>query len=204
MGGGGPRKRGRCAVGPARFDFLLFIGPYTRTGSRGVYSYRFDSRTGAMESIGLAAESQDPTWLALHPSRPLLFATNELISYEGQESGSVSAFTIDKATGRLTLINRVSSQGMNPSVLSGRCDRALVDCGQLRRGRRGAGIGRRVRDRRRRKTERSPAFASRAHGKERRSERSAGRPSALAAADAGQQIPAGAGQRRRSRGAVSL
>ena len=69
-----------------------------------------------MESIGLAAESQDPTWLALHPSRPLLFATNELISYEGQESGSVSAFTIDKARGRLTLINRVSSQGMNPSV----------------------------------------------------------------------------------------
>ena len=46
---------------------LVYVGTYTQRGSKGIYVYRYDAASGALEDLGLAAKP-----LALHfsPSRP--------------------------------------------------------------------------------------------------------------------------------------
>jgi 6-phosphogluconolactonase len=96
---------------------LVYIGTYTGAKSRGIYVARFDTATGRLTPPELAAESSNPSFLARHPDRALLYAANEVSDFEGQPAGSVSAFTIDAATGRLSLLNRVSSRGADPCHL---------------------------------------------------------------------------------------
>jgi 6-phosphogluconolactonase len=101
-------------------DWIMFIGTYTTAPSKGIYAYRFQSATGALTPLGaagLAAETENPSFLAVHPNQRFLYAVNEISKYEGKDAGSVSAFAIDRATGRLTLLNRVSSRGDGPCHL---------------------------------------------------------------------------------------
>ena len=57
---------------------LLYIGTYTRRGGKGIYVARFDTETGEIGEVTLAAEASNPSFLALHPSQPILYAANEL------------------------------------------------------------------------------------------------------------------------------
>ena len=91
---------------------LLLVGTQTATGSsRGIYAYRWDPATGELESAGLAAESDNPTFLALQPDGKYLYAANEISSFEDRASGAVSAFAVDLAAARLKPINEVLSLG---------------------------------------------------------------------------------------------
>jgi 6-phosphogluconolactonase len=98
--------------------WLVYFGTYTAPGkSRGVYVASFDGATGKLGIPRLAAETESPSFLALHPTRPLLYAVNELDNFGGQLAGSVSAFAIDAATGDLRELGRVSSRGAHPCHL---------------------------------------------------------------------------------------
>ena len=103
--------------GPTNSEFVVFVGTYTRQDSKGIYGYRFQPATGQLTPIGLVAETENPSFLALHPNRRVLYAVNEISNYEGQSAGSVSAFSIDGKTGMLTLLNRVSTRGTIPAHL---------------------------------------------------------------------------------------
>lgn len=92
-----------------------YVGTYTNKGSKGIYLYKFNSASGKLESIGLAAETPNPTFLAVHPNRKYLYAANEIGNFKGTKAGSISAFSIDSATGKLTALNSVSSQGGGPA-----------------------------------------------------------------------------------------
>jgi len=98
--------------------YLVYIGTYTGSDSKGIYSYRFNATTGEVTPIGLAAESESPSFLAVHPNGRFLYAVNEIDRFEGEKSGSISAFSIDPSPGKLTLLNRVSSRGDGPAHLS--------------------------------------------------------------------------------------
>ena len=92
-------------------NYLAYIGTYTGPKSQGIYAYRFQAATGEMTSLGLAAETPNPSWVTIHPSGRFLYAANEINDFEGQLAASVSAFSIEPASGRLTLLNRVSTRG---------------------------------------------------------------------------------------------
>jgi 6-phosphogluconolactonase len=96
---------------------LVYLGTYTgeKTQSRGIYVTRLDPATGALSAPEVAAETQSPSFLAIHPSKDVLVAVNEIGSFEGKPTGSVSAFTIDRASGRLSPINQQSSGGRGPA-----------------------------------------------------------------------------------------
>ena len=98
-------------------DFIAFVGTYTRQDSKGIYAYRFRSAAGQLTPIGLVAETENPSFLALHPNHRFLYAVNEISKFEGQSAGSISAFSIDGKTGILTLLNRVSTRGTIPAHL---------------------------------------------------------------------------------------
>ncbi|MGA7884122.1 MAG: lactonase family protein [Acidobacteriaceae bacterium] len=95
---------------------LLLVGTQTVTGtSKGIYAWHWDPEQGDLRLAGLAAESENPTFLALAPDANYLYATNEISEFEGQKSGAVSAFEVDLAASRLKPINQVSSEGAGPA-----------------------------------------------------------------------------------------
>jgi 6-phosphogluconolactonase len=95
-------------------DHLLFVGTYTGKGSRGIYVWRFDSGTGRLTSMGLAAETENPSYLAIHPKAWFLYAVNETQQFDGKPGGAVTSFTIDPATGMLARINQQPTRGGDP------------------------------------------------------------------------------------------
>jgi 6-phosphogluconolactonase len=90
---------------------LLLVGTQTSGTSKGVYSYSFDPATGELGAPGLAAEADNPTFLALAPNGRTVLVANELDTYEGKSSGAVSSYTLDRASARLTKVNEVASRG---------------------------------------------------------------------------------------------
>ncbi len=106
------------AADAARQKSRFYVGTYTDHGSKGIYAYRFDSATGASTSQGLAAESANPSFLAIASSGKFLYAVNEIWKFNGQPTGAVSAFAIQPATAKLTLLNQVSSRGAGPAHIA--------------------------------------------------------------------------------------
>ncbi|WP_035359541.1 lactonase family protein [Edaphobacter aggregans] len=106
---------------------LLFVG--TQTGqastSKGIYSYSFDATTGELTQTGLAAEADNPTFLAFAPDKKTLFACDEINNFEGQRSGAVSSYSVDRTAAKLTKINEVSAKGPGTTHVgvdhTGRC-----------------------------------------------------------------------------------
>lgn len=96
----------------AQKDVIAYIGTYSRQGSKGIYAYRFQPSTGKLTSIGLVAETSNPSFLAIHPNRKFLYAVNE------DAKGAVTSFSIDPKTGQLKQLNQVSSGGNGPCHLS--------------------------------------------------------------------------------------
>ncbi len=98
---------------------LFYVGTYTGNGnsSKGIYAYRFDAATGQGTPLGLAAETTNPSFVALSPGGQFLYAVNEMENYQGTNSGGVSAFSVDRPTGRLTLLNEVRSRGIDPCYI---------------------------------------------------------------------------------------
>jgi len=106
-----------CRSSPAGGEMLVYFGTYTGEKSKGVYVSRLDLASGALTPPELAAETASPSFLAVHPSQKFLYAANEVSEFQGKASGSVSAFAIDRNTGRLTALNQQPSVGRGPAHL---------------------------------------------------------------------------------------
>jgi len=97
---------------------LFYVGTYTNNaaGSKGIYAWRFDAATGKVVSLGVAAETDSPSWVVVHPNKRFLYAANELPPPEaGGPTGAVTAFSIDAGSGKLTQIGRVKTNGLAPA-----------------------------------------------------------------------------------------
>jgi 6-phosphogluconolactonase len=94
-------------------DFV-YLGTYTKGLSKGIYVARFDPSTGILTKPELAAETTNPSFVAVHPTHRYLYAVGEISQFNGKKAGAVSAFKIDAATGKLTLLNQVASKGTGP------------------------------------------------------------------------------------------
>jgi len=94
--------------------FLVFVGTYTdKTDSRGIYAFNFDPSPGKLTPRGLAAETSNPSWLVIHPNGKWAYAANE----SGKQS-TISAFSIDTKSAKLTLLNKLPAVGEDPCFLS--------------------------------------------------------------------------------------
>jgi 6-phosphogluconolactonase len=101
--------------------YLMYVGTYTQEGStsKGIYVYSYDAATAKLLPLGLAAESVNPSYLAIDPAHRFLYAVNETSEYKGKKnSGAVSAYAIDRTTGKLTWLNEVASGGADPCYIT--------------------------------------------------------------------------------------
>ena len=107
--------------GVARDATLVYVGTYTtgKSTSKGIYLFGLESKgpVDLLVPLGIAAETVNPSFLDIDRKRRLLFAVSEVSDFEGKQVGAVSAFSIDPATGKLTLINQQPSMGTGPCHL---------------------------------------------------------------------------------------
>lgn len=109
VAGAGPAPAARCATE------LVYFASMTSPPGKGVFGARFDSCAGKLQPLGLAAEIDKPTWVTAHPSKPVLYATSEIADPAGP---AIRAYRVDRATGRLDLINHTVSGGAGATYLA--------------------------------------------------------------------------------------
>ena len=109
-----------AAPPPRQGSYLVYVGTYTEEGSKsqGIYAFRYDPGTSEITPLGLAAETTNPSWVTPSPNGRFLYAVNEVGKYKGPNSGGVSAFSVDHATGKLTFLNEVASRGADPCYIT--------------------------------------------------------------------------------------
>ena len=57
---------------------FVYVGTYTGSGkAEGIYIFRLDRSSGALAHAHTVAGLDNPSFLALHPRQPLLFAVSE-------------------------------------------------------------------------------------------------------------------------------
>ncbi len=119
--------RGRPSqASPTKDAILAYVGTYSspqgpegsKGNGEGIYLFQMNPSTGALTEREVFRDTSNPAWLALGPSGTHLYSANEVPAFEGADSGSVSAFSIDGSNGHLTLLNKASSQGAGPTHLS--------------------------------------------------------------------------------------
>ena len=96
----------------------FYIGTYTHRDSEGVYLLELDPDAGRLSPPRLAGKAENPSFVTLHPNGRFLYAANETGTFDGRESGAVTAFAVDADTGALKDINQQASGGTAPCYVS--------------------------------------------------------------------------------------
>ncbi len=85
---------------------------------RGIHLFHVNRATGAMTPAGIHELGTSPSCLALNTSGTRLYSANETDRVGARKEGTVSAFAIHRADGRLDLLNTVRSGGAGPTFVS--------------------------------------------------------------------------------------
>ena len=94
--------------------YWAYFGTLTARRSRGIYVAPWDAGTGSFGAVRLVAETPLPTFLAVHPRQPVLYAVNAVRHFQRKRQGSVTAFTFDPGTGDLRELNQQPSGTAGP------------------------------------------------------------------------------------------
>jgi 6-phosphogluconolactonase len=103
------------AIGQA---YIGYVGTYTHTGSEGIYTFRFNAKTGEISGLELAAKTNDPSFLVIDNQARFLYSVNELNNFANQRTGAISVFAIERGSGRLDFRQQIASLGADPAHLS--------------------------------------------------------------------------------------
>jgi 6-phosphogluconolactonase len=106
-------------------EMLVYVGTYTEpirfgTGKilegkgEGIYVYRMDQTSGAMEHVHTIRGITNPSYLAFDSTGRFLYAVNELKTYENKPTGTVRAFALEAKTGKLAFLNKRLTHGTDP------------------------------------------------------------------------------------------
>ena len=86
----------------------LLVGTYTNSGSKGIYSYSFNQKTGESSPLAVT-EVANPSFLTVTPDNRTVYAVTEQ-----QKEAAVSAFDFNASDGTLKLKNSQPSNGKDP------------------------------------------------------------------------------------------
>jgi 6-phosphogluconolactonase len=100
--------------------YIVYVGTYTQGDghAKGIYAIRYDASAGKTSSPELAVETTNPSWIAVAPNGHFLYAVNELGNYQGPNSGGLTAFSVDQATGKLTFLDEIATRGADPCYVT--------------------------------------------------------------------------------------
>jgi len=88
---------------------LVYVGSQDRQ----LHALRFDPASGALAALGAVAAGPRLTWTVAHPRLPVLYAVDD----DSAREGSVIAYAVERASGRLTRIGAAASGGKGTTYL---------------------------------------------------------------------------------------
>ena len=97
---------------------LVYVGTRTHGRREGIFVYRMEASSGALELSSTAGGVEAPMFLEIDPQQRCLYAVEEGAQALDGTSGNVGAFSILPQTGELSFLNRQPSQGLNPCHLT--------------------------------------------------------------------------------------
>ncbi|AGH86138.1 lactonase family protein [Ralstonia pseudosolanacearum] len=96
-------------------DLYAYVGSRTtrerNARGDGISVFRVDTQTGGLAPVQLVKDLVNPSFLALNAAGDRLYTVHG-------DLADISAFAVDRASGRLSFINRQSTQGKNPVHLA--------------------------------------------------------------------------------------
>jgi 6-phosphogluconolactonase len=92
-------------------NYFVYVGTY----GEGIHAYRYNAGSGKLEPLGLVGKVVNPSFLASDKDYKYLYAASEL---DGNKTGAVAGFAINRASGALTDLNSRSSEGLAPCHLA--------------------------------------------------------------------------------------
>jgi 6-phosphogluconolactonase len=95
---------------------ILYVGTYTKGTTDGIFAYSFNDQTGRLVNLKIPTICNNPSFLAISANRKFLYAVSELNNMGINQSGGISAFSIERKN-NLKLINQVLTNGANPCHL---------------------------------------------------------------------------------------
>lgn len=96
-------------------QYYLFVGSYNRDKDKdGVYLYRFNYHTGALQPVSALKGILNPSFLTLSPDGKYIYACSEA---QTPNIGGVSSLAFDSTKETLTLLSRQNSGGDNPAYV---------------------------------------------------------------------------------------
>jgi 6-phosphogluconolactonase len=107
---------------PSRF---VYVGTYTfpntapggvkQSTAKGIYVFTMDGRTGGLKLIQVV-EIENPSWVTVDANSSHLYATSEVSTWKGTtNSGGLTAYNIDPASGKISPINDQPTLGAIPA-----------------------------------------------------------------------------------------
>lgn len=122
----------QAQTGTAKGPLMAYVGTFTSPlrkplptqvdlppgNGRGIHLFQMDRATGALSPAGVVEMGSSPNCLAINAAGDRLYSTNENDKLDDTDAGSISAFSINRADGQLTLLNTVSSGAAGPTYVS--------------------------------------------------------------------------------------
>ena len=71
--------------------YRAYVGTYTGAKSEGIYTFEFNAGTGSATKVELAAKTENPSFVAVHPSGKWLYAVSEISEFRGEKAGAMPA-----------------------------------------------------------------------------------------------------------------
>lgn len=101
----------------------MYVGTYSSTSAdgspgshgRGIHIFEVDRASGALTPVGIYEHGTSPSALVFNADGTRVYTTNASDVVDNGTSGTVSALAVDRASGRLALLNTVRSGGLGPT-----------------------------------------------------------------------------------------
>ena len=94
-------------------ELSMLIGTYTDGTSKGIYSFRFNQKTGTATPLD-SVELSNPSYLTPSEDGKFIYAVSEM----NDSTAAVNALAFDKQTGNLRLLNSERTPGAAPCYVS--------------------------------------------------------------------------------------
>ena len=96
-------------------QYYLFVGSYNRDKDKdGIYLYRFNYQTGALQPVTALKGILNPSFLTLSPDGKYIYACSEA---QTPNVGGVTSLAFDSSKETLTILSRQNSGGDNPAYV---------------------------------------------------------------------------------------
>ena len=96
----------------------IYVGTFSGDMEKGIYVYAFDRTDRRLSLVQTLGGMESPTYIEIHPNGKFLYSVNRNSVNEEATWGSVSSYSIDPSTGKLSHINDQPSFGNAPCFIS--------------------------------------------------------------------------------------